>query len=134
MPLKNCDEIRLAYIAAINAGDTGAMAELFTEDCVVAPPEMPSEGGKAGVKSIYGAQFAAFNIILSIKTEEEVVLDDWGYWRGTWKAGLTPKAVGEAVEAEGKYLCIIRREADGGWKIHRNMWNTPTPLLMMATT
>ena len=98
-----------------------------------APPEQPAQAGKVGVKSVYGALFAAFNVVLSINTEEEVVLGESGYWRGTWKASLAPKAGGDAVEAEGKFLTINRREADGGWKIHRNIWNSPTPMVMPTT-
>ena len=45
MPLNNYDEVRRAYISAINAGDVKAVAELFTDDCVVMPPEQPVHAG-----------------------------------------------------------------------------------------
>ena len=133
MPLNNYDDIRRAYIAGYDAGDAGAIAGIFTDDCVIVPPEQPALTGKEGVRSYSEAQFTAFNMALSINTEEVVVLGDWGYGRGTWKNTLTPKAGGDAVEIEGKYLNIVKREADGGWKIHRHIWNTPTPMVMPAS-
>ena len=46
------------------------------------------------MKSINEQPFAAFNNARSVNTEEEIILGDWGYGRGTWKNTLTPKAGG----------------------------------------
>jgi ketosteroid isomerase-like protein len=45
----------------------------------------------------------------------------------TWLT--TPRAGGEAKVSSGKGLHILRRQADGPWKIAREIWNDlPEPV------
>ena len=133
MPLNTFEEIRWAYIAAFNAGDSVAVAELFTEDCVIVPPAQSASEGKASIVAHYVPICTALKAVLGIHADEEVILGDWGYGRGTWKASFMSEPGGKAVEVEGSYLNILKRETDGGWKSHRHFWNTLAPSLIPAT-
>ena len=34
---------------------------------------------------------------------------------------------GESIQTDAKYLVIMRRQADGSWKLTRYIWNLTTP-------
>ena len=126
-------EIRQQYIEAYVAGNSAAIAQLFTADCVMLPPDGPIATGHSSVKDFYEGQMAQLTpSSLAINPEEEVVMGDWGYGAGIWRANATLKATGDVVELEGKYLNIMQRQPDGAWKIHRHSWNAPTQLSAMA--
>ncbi len=58
---------------------------------------------------------------------ETVVGGDWAYERGTFTVDATPKAGGETRKMRGNYLRIYRRQADGHWKMIRDMFNSDQP-------
>lgn len=47
--------------------------------------------------------------------------------RGTYSVKRTPVAGGETVETDGKYMTIFKRQADGSWKIYRDIFNSNVP-------
>jgi ketosteroid isomerase-like protein len=46
---------------------------------------------------------------------------------------MTPKAKGKPMEESSKYLVILKRQADGSWKISRDIENSNTPMPAPAT-
>jgi len=36
---------------------------------------------------------------------------------------VTPKAGGESIQLEGKYLVVFQKQPDGSWKAARDIWN-----------
>ena len=67
----------------------------------------------------------AFN--MKISNEEVRAGGDWAFARGTYQATLTPKAGGAAGSIDGKYMTILTRQADGSWKIYRDIFNSNVP-------
>lgn len=125
--------IRDRYIEAYVARDAAGLASLFTENCIVLPPDNPVIRGKAGIQAFYQEEFTQLHpSSLNIQAEEEVVFGDWGNGCGTWAVAATLKATGAAVAIEGKYANVVKRQADGVWKIHRHTWNAPTQFAAMA--
>jgi ketosteroid isomerase-like protein len=48
---------------------------------------------------------------------------------GTYKMTLTPKKAGAKPlpTDEGKYIEVLKRQADGSWKIAYDIWNPNAP-------
>ena len=135
MSQQHFQEIRQRYIEFYVAGNAAGLAGIFTGDSLLLPPDNPIAIGSAAIQAFYEEQFAHMApSSLSVSPEEEAVLGDWGYGAGTWTATATLKATGETVRMDGKYLNIVRRQADGGWKIHRHAWNAPTQLAAVAAS
>lgn len=60
---------------------------------------------------------------LAVETAGHLAYHAYSY---SWR--VTPRAGGEPIEARGKGLHILRREADGAWRIAREIWNaSPAP-------
>ena len=79
--------------------------------------------GREAVRSWTQDLVNQFAIQLTINSEEVEVFGDWAFVRTTYTTALTPKAGGEVVEERGKNIWIWKREADGSWKLARNIWN-----------
>ena len=116
-------------VAATNAGDAAALADLYTEDAIHMPPNRPALVGKEAIQSSYQTGFAQFTQKLTLTLEEVEVSGDWAFSRSTYTGTGTPKAGGEPIfEDNGKFLAIHKRQPDSTWKIHRDIANSDRPL------
>jgi uncharacterized protein (TIGR02246 family) len=135
MPDQLYEDLRRKYVAAYTAADAAGIAGNFTEDCIVFPPDSGIVSGRAGLRALYEEQFSVLRpSSLTILPEEERDLGDWGYGAGRWQATVTLVPTGRQVQLEGKYLNLLKRQADGSWKIFRHTWNAPTQAAAMAAS
>jgi uncharacterized protein (TIGR02246 family) len=121
------NDIRSRFQAAYNAGDAAAVAALFADDAVSMPDHEPALEGKAAIEKRMQEVFAQYSPSISITPGETEVHGDVAHEHGTYTIELTPKAGGTAMKDNGKYLVILKREADGTWKIHHDIDNSSNP-------
>jgi uncharacterized protein (TIGR02246 family) len=115
------------YIAALNAGDAAALADLFTEDAILMGVDAPAAIGKETIQSGMQAFFDQFTSKLTGSTEEVEVAGDWAFSRDSYTGTLTPKAGGEPTELKLKGLTVYKRQPDGSWKYYRAIANSDLP-------
>ena len=114
------------YSAAMNAEDSDLWISLWDENGIQMPPGTSARGKQVFEEAIRKViEGAIFN--MTIYPEEITVAGDWGYSRGTYKDCRTPKAGGETVYIDGKFLTILKRQPDGSWKIFRDCFNSNVP-------
>ena len=111
---------------AIFSSDPDAMAELFTEDCVLMPPNQPQSVGHEGVRDWLMGVVAAFDISGGYTRTEVTISGETAVQRYYAEMQMTPKDGGDTVAVPVKGLHIMRRQADGSWKISQDIWNTDT--------
>jgi len=115
------------YSSSLNAGDLDSWLSLWTDDGVQLPPGEPPVVGKDQIRARNKGVLDKFTVNLSITNDELGVAGDWAFARGTYTATLTPKKSGPAIPINGKYITILKRQADGSWKIHRDIFNSNVP-------
>jgi uncharacterized protein (TIGR02246 family) len=115
------------YLAAINANDAEALLALLTDDAVYRPPHEPAVAGKAAIRSWLEGYFRAYRTRWEKATLELVAAADWAMERAAERVTDVPLGGGAAVEDVGKGLIIYRRQADGTWKVARDVWNSDRP-------
>lgn len=74
--------------------------------------------------------FNAFRFAVSNFTGQQLEVegaDDVAWVRGTYAMDLTAPGATAAIHDKGKYLEIWRRQADGTWKVIRDIFNTSVP-------
>jgi len=113
--------------AAFNAGDAQAVVALFTDDAVLMASQQPDEVGRAEILKSYAEQFAAYTIQLDGVAVETKLFGDYGFSRGTYKVTLIPRAGGDAIVDDGRFLSLLQRQPDGTWKSIREMSNASKP-------
>jgi uncharacterized protein (TIGR02246 family) len=113
------------YAKLVNAKDFKGVAALYAEDAIELPPNQAAVQGSAAIQ----ASLEGFPPVSSFQVEilEIEGRGDLAYTRGTYSMTLTP-AGGPPIQDRGKYVEILRKQADGSWKILRDIYNSDLPL------
>lgn len=115
------------YSAALNSDDIDRWAALWLDDGVQMPPGTALREGKATIAEAVGASMEAFAYDMEITNLEVLLSGDMAVARGLYTAELTPKAGGDNVYVDGKYMSVLMRQPDGSWKIYRDIFNSNVP-------
>lgn len=109
---------------AASAGDGNAVAALYTSDATLLPPMEPPRQGEAAGKYWIDV-LGAFSGPTELTTTAVEGRGDLAYSVGGYRQTLTPKKAGAKAmpTEEGKYVTIVKKQADGSWKIVYDMWS-----------
>ncbi len=121
------ERVRETHVAALNAGDAGAWAGVFTEDAVQMPPNAPANVGKANIRSWAESFLRAFRAKFALSVAELQVAGDWAFESGAYSITLTPDGDSRSIEDVGKYITVYQR-LPTGWAVARDIWNSDQPL------
>jgi ketosteroid isomerase-like protein len=113
-----------AWARAASAGDAGAVGALYASNATLLPPMESAVEGEAAKK--YWADFtSAFSGPVELTTTAVEGRGDLAFSVGTYRMTLTPKKAGAKPlpTDEGKYLEVMKKQADGSWKIVYDMWS-----------
>jgi ketosteroid isomerase-like protein len=109
----------------MNAKNWLGDVELYTEDAIQLPPNQAAVQGKAAIQA-WEEAFPPFSNFQA-QSLEIGGQGDVAYDRGTYSMTMTPPGAA-SIEDHGKYLTILRKQADGSWKISRLIYNSDLPL------
>lgn len=112
---------------AFEGGDVDSLVAIYTADAVVLPPGGAVQVGSAAIRASFQDAFAQYTLTSTHAIDEVEVLGDWGFVRWTSQTNLTPKDGGDPTLVSSRGISIARRQADGGWKIARDIWNHDAP-------
>jgi uncharacterized protein (TIGR02246 family) len=107
-----------AWMASSKAGDLPAVLDLMTDDVIFMTP-----GGKPFGKEAFAAASESMkNAAIEGRSEiqELRVLGDWAYLRNYIEMTATPRDGGAPMRRSGYTLTILRKEADGRWRLARD--------------
>jgi uncharacterized protein (TIGR02246 family) len=121
------EDVLNQYAVHAIAGDLELWLSLHADDVVKMPPDAPAIFGKEELRANFKPGFDIFTNEMALYPEEAQVDGNLGYARGTYTMLLTPKAGGEPIFVDGKYLTILKRQADGSWKISHDCYNSNVP-------
>jgi len=109
------------WMAASRAGDTAKVLSLMTDDVVFMVPGM-EPFGKAEFAAASASQ-AGMRIDGTAAIVELQVLGDWAFVRNRLDISVTPPGAEPArqpMQRAGYTLTLLRREADGRWRLARD--------------
>ena len=122
------NEVREREAAAFLGGNADGYVALFTDDCVVMPPNGPRIRGRAGLRPWLEGVHERF--ALSDGHTESLriwVVGDWAIELYAARMAVAPRAGGEAAEERYRGMHIYRRQPHGTWRIAQDIWNAATP-------
>jgi uncharacterized protein (TIGR02246 family) len=111
------------WMSASKAGDTDTVLSLMTDDVVFMVPGREPFGKQEFASMSRTMQGARIEGISEIR--ELQVLGDWAYLRNSLQVAVTPPG-GNTVRNAGYTLTLLRKEADGRWRLARDA-NLLTP-------
>jgi uncharacterized protein (TIGR02246 family) len=111
-------ELIAAWMSATRAGDVDTVLGLMTDDVVfMVPGREPFGKGEfaAASRAITGLAIEGTSEIRELE-----ILGRWAYMRSYIEVDVTPPGSGTSIRRTGWALTILRREADGRWRIARD--------------
>ena len=116
-----------AFMDAYNGKDAKAVAELYTKDAIVFPPNMVRVKGRENIAKLWQGAMDVGMTDRKLICDEVAENGDNGYDSGTYTLKIPMKdgkmaADGTPTEITGKCLVVWVKE-DGAWKLHRDIWN-----------
>ncbi len=106
------------------ASDFDGMANLFTDDAVLMPPNEPAIVGKRLIRKRLQEQLGRAALALE---HEPLEVDASGrliVHRGRAVGTVRPKGGGPLLQVDDKYLFVLRTEQDGSLRIWRAIYNS----------
>lgn len=111
-----------AFAAAFNSGDGAGVAALYSEDAALLPPDGKRVDGRAAIQTFWQGAIDSGLSNLTLNTVEILESGDYASEVG----GLTLDAPGEGgakTKVEGKFIVVWKKNAEGTWQLHRDIWN-----------
>jgi len=119
---KFLEDFDAAYNEAFNRGDAAGCAAFFSEDVILMAPDQPMTHGKKAFEETYLSRMKqSTGGTHSNELVEYGVEGDLAYQIGTFAV------TGTNPPERGKFLNILRRQADGTWKVTVSIFNSDGP-------
>lgn len=109
------------WVETYNQNDWGALANLFTPDAIMMPPNGLAVQGRAAIAEWEQANETDFRI--AFKLEAIDGNSDIAYVRGRSCVFIPDGAGGYGVDV-GKFLEVRKRQSDGAWLIEADIFNS----------
>ena len=110
------------FMDAFGRGNAASLANLYTVGGQLLPPNSEVVAGRDGIRTFWQG---ALDAGLTEATLDTVEVDCTGE-TAVEVGRYTLRAKGGQVADAGKYVVVWKREG-GGWKLHRDIWNTNRP-------
>ncbi len=109
------------YLKSINDGDIATLSSLTDDDHMMISAGRPPISGKAANDVANGRTFEQYHIDETWTPVETMIDRNLAYQRGTFTVAATPKAGGTTRRTQGKFVRIYQRQADGSWRMTRDV-------------
>jgi ketosteroid isomerase-like protein len=102
-------------------------ASFYAADGMVLPPNLPPAVGRTAIAE--WLRNAQANVPYTTRPEGITVDEmrflttDWVQYRSTLRGQRIPKAGGDPVGFETKYVDLLHRKSDGKWEVVSRMWS-----------
>lgn len=121
------------YADARSKGDVAAWLDIHDPEAQKMPEQQMSFNPwerRDGIKAKWAQQDTGGRTVMTINPDEIVIMGDFAYSAGTYNTIFTPDNGGAArTTFEGKYLTVLRKNADGKWLIYRDSFNSNKPVM-----
>lgn len=127
--VKDADAAQLKAAQALNAA---GVAAYYSDDVTVLCPNQPLVSGKADAQKAWAAMLVPGTQISWAPSKVEVAASgDLAYDQGTYTMS-GPGPDGKPMSDKGKYLAVVKKQADGSWKVSEDVWNSDLPAVAPA--
>lgn len=94
----------------------------YGSDPVLMPPGRDAIVGREAVRDHYGRLLGNVDMAIEAESLETVIAGDWAIDRGVTRGRVTTRGGGDR-RLNDRYLMLLRRDANGSWKISRLIWH-----------
>jgi uncharacterized protein (TIGR02246 family) len=117
------DAANAKFSEAFARGDAKALAAMYTSDAIAFPPDRDMIRGNEAIGEFWKATRDSGVQSAALTTVDVGKSGDVAYEVGNVSLTIQP-AGKEPTTAVAKYVVVWKRQADGSWKLHRDIWNS----------
>ena len=121
------DALRQRESELVAQGNADSLMTVYTDDVVFLPANEPVVEGKAAARRWAEATFGQVTLAPSYTSSQVMVLGDWAIDRYAGTLTVTSKADSVRMIEQIKGIHILRKGADGSWRIAHDIWNSDAP-------
>jgi len=117
------------WSAAFLAADAAAISDLYTEDGASVSPSGEWDRGRTAIAAGLKRQLDSATFTAREDITEEVIPAGPNFLLeiGHYSSKGTPKAGGTERSVTGRYMVLWRKDADGVWRLHRDLGTEAPP-------
>ena len=120
------EELHRRDMEAARRGDFAALRGVVDDDVVMLAPGARVQRGRAELdrafESMSRASKAHDVVEYELRIEEVKVLGDYAYEWGSITGSMREVATGDISRSAFHVMRILRRQADGSWRVYRSIW------------
>jgi ketosteroid isomerase-like protein len=117
------DKVRIDFNTAFNNRDAQALSLLIDQDAVIMAPGLAAVQGKAKVDEFYREYFKKMRSRIDLKAGDIKLCGDWAFLDALFTRVDAPAKGKRLSRWTGHYMFVLKKQADGSWKIARDIWN-----------
>jgi ketosteroid isomerase-like protein len=111
----------------VASGNADSMLSVYTDDVKFLPANEPMVDGAAAARQWIEATFAQIGMAPKYSSSSITISGDMAVDRYSGTLTITPRAGGAPMTETIKGIHVLRKGADGSWKIAQDTWNSDTP-------
>jgi uncharacterized protein (TIGR02246 family) len=111
------------FSKAFARGDANALAAMYTADAIAFPPDSEMIRGNQAIGNFWKTTRDDGVRSATLTTVDVGRSGDVAYEVGNVSLTIQP-AGKEQTTAAAKYVVVWKRQPDGSWKLHRDIWNS----------
>jgi len=127
--LEAIEEIHRRDVEATKVGDTDSLKSLMDSQCVVFPPDCEPMAGQTYLDQIWPTlddETQPEILELEQDWQELNVFGDFAYEQGVVRYAVRDNE-GNVIREIQQLIRILRRQANGAWRVYRAIWHEPRP-------
>lgn len=101
--------------------------DLYADKAVFYSPGADRADGKPRIRELFVKVMNTYDSDIHLHSLESGVSGPLAYDSGDYEETLTVRSSGAASRVRGSYLMVLRRGADGRWRIQQHMWTFVAP-------
>jgi uncharacterized protein (TIGR02246 family) len=110
-------------VAADNRRDLEAVLAFYESGAILMPPGEAPVSGRERIRPRYEQLFAAYSPSITTEVHEACSAADLGFVRGRNTGRFVPRADGAVRNLDDAFLMLLRRDAEGVWRITHLIWH-----------
>jgi uncharacterized protein (TIGR02246 family) len=115
------------FVDAVKKSDSTTIAANYADDAIVMAPGAEAWRGRDAIRKGFTGMMTAMPAKeFSLKTDDITVGGELAVETGSYEMTVQPKG-GKEMKDKGKYVVVWKRQADGSWKIIRDIFNSDAP-------
>jgi uncharacterized protein (TIGR02246 family) len=123
------ESVNAQFASGLKAADAATLVGYYDPEGMVLPPNAPGARGTAAIQEGLSGMLAAMTITdFTLTTQDVHVAGNLAVETGAFTMTSQPKdGSAPATTDTGKYVVVWRQQADGSWKLFRDIFNSDNP-------